>query len=185
MESAFPIHYIVQPNGGKHSAHNMSLPEARGRLFISIDSDDACVPEALEYLNHYWNTIPFGQQPAYAGCCTCALRRRRRVGSSYPAEVMDTNHLEMVYRQRMRGTSGIAFAPMYCVNIPIRRLRVGRPTLTRRRATCGMPALSAALCQPPAAHCARRCRIAQPPAARGVRLTSASPRPLRRTIGLC
>ncbi len=27
MESAFPIHYIMQPNGGKHSAHNRSLPE--------------------------------------------------------------------------------------------------------------------------------------------------------------
>ena len=38
--SPFPIRYIYQENSGKHVAHNRGAQEARGGLFMCVDSDD-------------------------------------------------------------------------------------------------------------------------------------------------
>ena len=35
----FPIRYIKKENGGKHTAYNIGLNEARGSLFFNVDSD--------------------------------------------------------------------------------------------------------------------------------------------------
>lgn len=37
---SFPIRYIRKENGGKHTAYNIGLEEARGDLFFNVDSDD-------------------------------------------------------------------------------------------------------------------------------------------------
>jgi glycosyltransferase involved in cell wall biosynthesis len=44
--SPFPIRYIWQQNSGKHVAHNLGACEARGRLFMCVDSDDWLEPDA-------------------------------------------------------------------------------------------------------------------------------------------
>src|SRR5690242_19362698 len=49
-EAEFPIRYFWQPNAGKHVAMNRGVAEASGSLFLTLDSDDACVPWALERL---------------------------------------------------------------------------------------------------------------------------------------
>ncbi len=38
--SSFPIIYIKQTNGGKHTAHNTALKYAKGEYFFTVDSDD-------------------------------------------------------------------------------------------------------------------------------------------------
>ena len=52
-EASFPIRYFYQENQGKHIAHNLGVKKARGELFLSLDSDDTCVPEALERFNYH------------------------------------------------------------------------------------------------------------------------------------
>ena len=47
-QGKFPIRYIYKENGGKHTAHNMALEEARGEWFLCIDSDDTLPPTAVE-----------------------------------------------------------------------------------------------------------------------------------------
>src|SRR5690242_10850122 len=54
----FPIRYFKQKNSGKHIAHNLAAREARGQFFLPLDSDDACMPDALERLSYHWNSIP-------------------------------------------------------------------------------------------------------------------------------
>src|SRR5262249_2422136 len=44
----FTIRYIKQDHSGKHIAHNCAVREARGQFFLTLDSDDACTPQALE-----------------------------------------------------------------------------------------------------------------------------------------
>src|SRR5216684_1317229 len=56
-ESAFAIRYIYQENQGKPAAFNHGVQEARGELFLTLDSDDACVPQALERLKCHWDGI--------------------------------------------------------------------------------------------------------------------------------
>ncbi len=46
-EADFPIRYRYQENRGKHVACNRAVAEARGRFFLTLDSDDACVPQAF------------------------------------------------------------------------------------------------------------------------------------------
>ncbi len=38
--SLFPIRYIKKENGGKHTAHNLGITEAKGAFFFCVDSDD-------------------------------------------------------------------------------------------------------------------------------------------------
>lgn len=46
-EGKFPVRYIRKKNGGKHTAHNLALEEARGELLWCVDSDDLAAPEAV------------------------------------------------------------------------------------------------------------------------------------------
>lgn len=39
-ESLIDIRYIKKENGGKHTAHNLAVKEAKGELFMCLDSDD-------------------------------------------------------------------------------------------------------------------------------------------------
>ena len=43
-EADFPIRYLYQPNKGKHVAYNHAVPNAGGTLFLTLDTDDSCVP---------------------------------------------------------------------------------------------------------------------------------------------
>lgn len=109
-EANFPIRYIWQPNGGKHTAHNLAIEEAYGRFFAPVDSDDSCAPQALEHLYYYWNSIPFAVQPEFSGVAVLArYADGQPVGGQFPADMIDTNHLEMVYRHRMRGDKWYCF----------------------------------------------------------------------------
>lgn len=46
------INYIKQPNGGKHTAINRGIKEARGQFFIIVDSDDYLTDNAVEWIRH-------------------------------------------------------------------------------------------------------------------------------------
>lgn len=47
----FPIRYIYKENGGKHSAYNIGLREAKGEYFYNIDSDDWITPDIVEFIS--------------------------------------------------------------------------------------------------------------------------------------
>ncbi len=49
-KASFPVRYIFQKNGGKHSAFNRAIEEANSEWFVCIDSDDPLTPNAVEYM---------------------------------------------------------------------------------------------------------------------------------------
>lgn len=49
-DGKFPVRYIYKENGGKHTAHNRALEEARGDWFLCLDSDDTLTPTAVAEL---------------------------------------------------------------------------------------------------------------------------------------
>ena len=87
-KSFFPIRYFWKPNGGKHTAMNMAVSEAAGELMLSFDSDDTCVPNALERFDHHWRQIPDASR-FWNLCCLCATPEGEIVGEPYPADVID------------------------------------------------------------------------------------------------
>ncbi|MCF0235366.1 MAG: glycosyltransferase family 2 protein [Bacteroidaceae bacterium] len=52
------IRYVQKPNGGKHTAINRGVKEARGQLFWIIDSDDSLPPHAVATLAGHYQHLP-------------------------------------------------------------------------------------------------------------------------------
>jgi glycosyltransferase involved in cell wall biosynthesis len=103
-DAPFPIRYLAQENAGKHVAFNRGVREARGELFLQFDSDDACVPEALERFKHHWDAIPRDCR-AHFTAVTCLSRDHRGalVGTRFPHDVIDSDSREIRYRYGVTG----------------------------------------------------------------------------------
>ena len=100
----FPIRYIWQENQGKHVAFNRGVREARGALFVSLDSDDACVAEALQRFKEQWEAIPQSERHRFSGVtCLCLDQFGRPVGTRFPQDVMDSDGLQIRYRHKVSG----------------------------------------------------------------------------------
>ena len=103
-EAAFPIHYVRQEHQGKHVAFNRGVREARGALFLGLDSDDACVPEALERFKRHWDAIPASERPRFSAVTAlCQDQHGRLVGDRFPRDPTDSDSLEIRYRFRVKG----------------------------------------------------------------------------------
>lgn len=105
-EADLPIRYLRQEHGGhKKAASNLAVREARGELFLTLDSDDECVPTALERLWWHWNNIPADQRQTFSAVTVlCADENGAIVGDRFPcSEWCDSDSLEMIHRWKVRG----------------------------------------------------------------------------------
>jgi glycosyltransferase involved in cell wall biosynthesis len=103
----FPIRYFRQIHVGKHIAHNLAVREARGRLFFPLDSDDACVPHALERMMYWWSTIPTDQRATFCGVTGLSIDQYGKlVGDRFPSEPLDATMRELLYVFNVFGEKG-------------------------------------------------------------------------------
>jgi glycosyltransferase involved in cell wall biosynthesis len=101
-QAPFPIRYIYKENGGKHTAFNLGVQEARGELFLTFDSDDSCVPEALETFYAVWQGIE--DKANFAGVTAlCMDEVGEVVGDKFSADVCDATYLEDKYVHKIKG----------------------------------------------------------------------------------
>lgn len=54
-QAAFPVRYIHQENGGKHTALNRGIPAVSTELTFIVDSDDTVTPDGMEVIESYYN----------------------------------------------------------------------------------------------------------------------------------
>lgn len=95
----FPVTYHYQSNRGKIAAHNAAVTMARGELFVSLDSDDTLLPDALERLHHHWQSISIERRGRFSGVeGHTATVDGKICGALYPQDRMESNFLEMHYR---------------------------------------------------------------------------------------
>lgn len=103
-EAGFPIRYFRQPNGGKHRAFNRGVREAHGELFLTLDSDDTCVADALARLKFHWDSIPAGARETFSAVTVlCADAEGRVVGDRFPRDVFDANSISLQHKYLIRG----------------------------------------------------------------------------------
>jgi glycosyltransferase involved in cell wall biosynthesis len=103
-EADFPIRYYWQENQGKHVAFNRGVQLARGELFLSLDSDDACVPAALERFMHHWESVPQHRRDEFCGVeVLCMNPEGELVGDKFPAGIIESDFVEIFYRFKVRG----------------------------------------------------------------------------------
>jgi hypothetical protein len=104
QENLFPITYIYQENQGKHIASNQGVATAQGELFLTFDSDDSCVPEALERFKYHWDSILTEQNSTFSGVtCLCKDEDGNIIGNKFPFNPTDSDSLEIRYRFKIIG----------------------------------------------------------------------------------
>lgn len=103
-EAGFPVRYLQGPHRGAHHAHNLSMRESRGEFWIKLDSDDGCVPQALERLRQHWENIPQDQREGFSGVTgLCRDQNGTLVGTPFPADPLDCSAAELEYHYKVFG----------------------------------------------------------------------------------
>jgi glycosyltransferase involved in cell wall biosynthesis len=102
--SDFPIRYIYQENQGKPAAFNRGVQEAKGELLLTLDSDDACVPHALERFKFHWDSIPHAMKANFSAVTVlCQDQNGKLVGDKFPQDVMDSDSIELTFKYGVDG----------------------------------------------------------------------------------
>jgi glycosyltransferase involved in cell wall biosynthesis len=103
-EAKMEIRYFYQENQGKPAAHNNAVQQARGELFVPLDSDDACRPDALERFLFHWRNIPLSERDSFSGVsCHCVDTEGHLVGTPFPTSIVDSTLIEMYSGRRVKG----------------------------------------------------------------------------------
>jgi len=100
--SPFPVRYLYKENGGKHTALNVGIREARGRYFVVADSDDWLLPEALETLLDVWNGQS-GREKLTGVCGLFQYPDGQVVGTRFPEDGMRSNAIDLRLRHGVKG----------------------------------------------------------------------------------
>jgi hypothetical protein len=100
----FPIRYLYQPPQGKHVAYNRAAQEAEGEFLVCLDSDDSCLPYALERMKVRWDALSVKARSRYSGIdCHCMDEAGNMIGTAYPRDGFMSNYPEMRYRYQIAG----------------------------------------------------------------------------------
>jgi len=103
-EAWFPIRYEWQPNAGKHMAFNRGVQLAEGQLFLSLDSDDACVPNSLERFYNLWIGIPESNRHKFSAVTVLTEDQHGLlIGDPFPSDILDSDPRELFYRYKVKG----------------------------------------------------------------------------------
>lgn len=102
QEEKLTIRYVWQQNTGKPGAWNRGVQEARGELFLTFDSDDACLPEALERFKYHWDSIPQDKKEQFSGVTVlCKNQDGQVVGGLFPQDILDTTCYEVETKYKL------------------------------------------------------------------------------------
>ena len=96
------IRYLYQENGGKHRAINRGVKEARGELFLILDSDDTLPANSLELIAKYYQQIRDDKR--FGGVCGyMAHHDGTIIGHGCDVPVLDTNSIDLRYKYHVVG----------------------------------------------------------------------------------
>jgi glycosyltransferase involved in cell wall biosynthesis len=103
-QTDFPIRYIYQQNQGKPAACNLAAREAQGEFLLTLDSDDACVPQSLERFKFHWDAIPADQKHLFSAVTVlCQDQNGGLVGTKYPRDIIDSDSIEIQFKYGVKG----------------------------------------------------------------------------------
>lgn len=105
LQDAFPIRYMYQEHGHKKAAFCRGVKEARGTLFLTLDSDDECTEHALERFWWHWNNIPPDTREHYSAVTALwVYAGGGLVGSAFPGgDYLDSDSIEIHRRWKVKG----------------------------------------------------------------------------------
>lgn len=88
------IRYIKQANGGKHTAINRAVREAKGEFFFIVDSDDYLTDDAVEWIHHTAELI--ADDDRFAGISGIRIHPDgKKIGGGGDFGVLDANAIDI------------------------------------------------------------------------------------------
>lgn len=102
-EDKLPIRYYWQENKGKHVAVNFAVRNCRSEMFLTIDSDDTLLPNALETFYYEWQKIVEKEKfKGLTGRCVDP-HTGGILGTRLPHSPFDVNTMDMRLKYHIRG----------------------------------------------------------------------------------
>ena len=103
-EAPFVIRYFKQANGHKKAAFNRGVKEARGELFLCLDSDDCMPANALLIFHDSWFDIPDDIRDQFVGVTgLCVDENAKVIGGLFPSSPFDSDDLSIRFKWRVKG----------------------------------------------------------------------------------
>lgn len=111
-ENKLAIRYYRQENQGKHVAMNFAMQQALGEFWLTIDSDDTILPNALEIYFKTWSGIK-DCDDFCAVAARCKDESGKIVGDLLPHSPLDVSAIDLRLKYRIKGE----MLEMYKVNV--------------------------------------------------------------------
>ena len=107
-ENILNISYYYKENGGKQRAYNYALDNAKGELFICLDSDDEYVSNALETILEYWKKVEKNAKIVGMGYLS-TYPDGSTIGSEFPSDEMIETQFDIYNKYKVTGDKGLMF----------------------------------------------------------------------------
>ncbi len=96
-----PVRYMRKENGGKHTALNVGIREARGELILLVDSDDTLTADAIAVIRDSWAAC---DKDDVCGISFLRIRQDGSViGESFEHDGKYATYIDMRINRRVRG----------------------------------------------------------------------------------
>lgn len=103
-EANIKINYIYKENGGKQSAYNVGLSNAKGDIFLCIDSDDILKDNILKEIKDDFTKIK--DNPNIAGLVYLQgyiNNKDKIIGTDFPEDNLETNYFDLYHKFKVTG----------------------------------------------------------------------------------
>lgn len=107
----FAVRYVWKENGGKHTAYNLALKEARGEFFFCVDSDDFLAPDVIRLISE-------ALRPATGLCAYKASVGGRLLSTVFPNGAESTTTFDLYEKLGCRGEYAFIYPTHIARQVP-------------------------------------------------------------------
>ena len=108
-ESIINIRYYKKSNGGKHTAINFGLQNAKGELFFIIDSDDVLAENALKNIKIHYQSIKNSNNICGIVGLSQYIDKQEIVGDYFLRDDWEVSFADIYLKYHLKGDKSVAF----------------------------------------------------------------------------
>ena len=108
-ESIINIRYYKKSNGGKHTAINFGLQNAKGELFFIIDSDDVLAENALKFIKTHYQSIKNNDKICGIVGLSQYIDKQEIVGDYFLRDDWEVSFADIYLKYHLKGDKSVAF----------------------------------------------------------------------------
>ena len=108
-ESIINIRYYKKSNGGKHTAINFGLQNAKGELFFIIDSDDVLAENALKNIKKHYQSIKNNNNICGIVGLSQYIDKQEIVGDFFLRDGWEVSFADVYLKYHLKGDKSVAF----------------------------------------------------------------------------